>query len=85
VVIDNRDGPEYNALNISPFGFTKDGDHYFYRVQGAKGEQDLVNADGHESRLYDLITGARIDVEAKTFSFVARDGSRFMSVTFDFH
>jgi hypothetical protein len=85
VVIDNRDGPEYNALNISPFGFTKDGDHYFYRVQGAKGDQDLVNADGHESRLYDLITGARIDVEAKTFSFVARDGSRFMRVTFDFH
>lgn len=85
VVIDNRDGPEYDALNISPFGFTKDGDHYFYRVHGAKGDQDLVNADGHESRLYDLITGARIDLEAKTFSFVARDGSRFLRVTFAFN
>jgi hypothetical protein len=85
VVIDNQDGPEYNANNISPFGFTKDGGHYFYRVVGAKGDQDLVNADGHESRLYDLITGAQFDAEAKRFSFVARDGSRFLRVTFDFH
>lgn len=82
VVIDGQSGPEYDALNITRFGFAKDALHYFYEVLGAKGDRDLVNVDGHESRLYDTLTGVRFTEEGKAVTFVARDGSRLLRVTF---
>lgn len=82
VVIDGQSGPEYDALNISRFGFAKDALHYFYEVLGAKGDRDLVNVDGHESRLYDTLAAVRFTDDGKAVTFVARDGSRFLRVTF---
>jgi len=82
VVIDGQSGPEYDALHISNFDFSKDGRHFFYIVLGAKGDRDLVNVDGQESRLYDGAVSARFTDEGKTVTFVARDASRFLRVSF---
>lgn len=81
VVIDGQSGPEYDALNISRFGFAKDTLHYFYEVHGAKGDRDLVNVDSKESKLYDWVTYTRFTDERKTVTFVARDGARFLRVS----
>lgn len=81
VVIDGQSGPEYDALNISRFGFAKDALHYFYEVHGAKGDRDLVNVDNKESKLYDWVTYTRFTNEGKTVTFVARDGARFLRVS----
>jgi hypothetical protein len=84
VIIDGKAGPEYNANGIQWFGFDKDAHHYLYRVAGAKGERDLVNADGHESRLYDFVALPRLLEDENRFAFIARDGSRFLRVTYTF-
>jgi hypothetical protein len=81
VIIDGQSGPEYDALNISRFGFAKDALHYFYEVFGAQGNRDLVNVDGHESKLYDWVAAARFAEEGKTVTFVARDGLRLLRVS----
>jgi hypothetical protein len=54
-VIDGQSGPDYNALGLADFNFDPDSHHYFYEVIGAEGDRDLVNVDGHESRLYDAV------------------------------
>ena len=82
VVIDGQSGPEYDALGVSEFGFSKDAAHYFYEVHGAKGDQGLVNVDGYESKLYDFVINARFVEDGKGVSFVALDGGRFVRVSF---
>jgi hypothetical protein len=49
----------------------------------SRGENDLINVDGHESRLYNATVGARFSDDRKSVSFVARDGGRFFRVTYD--
>ena len=82
VVIDGRAGPEYDAKNIVAFDFDADAHHYFYEVLGAKGDRDLVNVDGHESRVYDSVAYPRFREGKKAVTFVARDGTRFLRVTY---
>lgn len=82
VVIDGQVGPEYDAKNIARFDFDADAHHYFYEVLGAKGDRDLMNVDGHESRLYDSVAYPRFLEDKKGVTFVARDGVRFLRVTF---
>ncbi len=81
-VLDGKPGQEYNALGINSFGFDPDSHHFFYEVIGAEADRDLVNVDGHESRLYDTVTNIRYLSDGKSVAFVARDGSRFLGVTF---
>ncbi len=82
VVIDGQSGPEYDALNIGHFLFITDTPHYFYIVRGAKGDRDLINVDGQESRLYDAVGAPHPVGDGKSVSFVARDGARFLRVSF---
>ena len=81
-IIDGKSGSEYNALGLANFNFDPASRHYFYEVIGAEGDRDLVNVDGHESRLYDAVANAHYLSDRKTIAFVARDGSRFLRVTF---
>jgi hypothetical protein len=81
-VIDGQSGPDYNALGLADFNFDPDSHHYFYEVIGAEGDRDLVNVDGHESRLYDAVANTHYLPDGKTIAFVARDGSRFLRVTY---
>lgn len=83
MVLDGQAGHEYDALNLTNFDFDADSRHYFYEVLGAEGNRDLLNVDGHESRLYDDVTYPRFVPENKTVAFVARDGARFLRVTYD--
>jgi hypothetical protein len=82
VIIDGQAGQEYDAKNIVAFDFDADAHHYFYEVLGAKGDRDLVNIDGHESRVYDSVAYPRFLEDKKAVSFVARDGARFLHVTY---
>jgi hypothetical protein len=82
VVIDGKSGPEYNALALSAFNFDIESHHYFYEVIGAEGDRDLVNVDGHESRIYDAVAKAHYLPDGKRIAFLARDGARFLRVTF---
>lgn len=84
VIIDGHAGAEYDALNLARFEFDRDAHHYFYEVVGAKGNRDIVNVDGHESKLYDSAAHARFSEDHKTMSFVARDARRFLRVTYAF-
>lgn len=81
-VIDGQSGPDYNSLGLTSFNFDPDSRHYFYEVIGAEGDRDLVNVDGHESRLYDAVANTHYLPDGKTIAFVARDGSRFLRVTY---
>jgi hypothetical protein len=82
LVLDGIAGPEYNALGLARFNFDNKAEHYCYEVVGAMGRQDLVNVDGHESRLYDEVSNARISADGKSVVFTARDGARFLRVTY---
>jgi hypothetical protein len=82
-VVDGESGPEYNALAMVNFAFAPDASHYFYEVIGADAKRDLVNVDGHESRLYDSVANARYVTDSKTIEFVALDGSRFLRVSYN--
>jgi hypothetical protein len=82
VVIDGQSGREYNAIAIRNFGFDADGHHSFYEVIGADGDRDLLNIDGHDSRLYDSVANPEIAADGKSITFVARDGSRFLRVSY---
>jgi hypothetical protein len=57
--------------------------HYCYEVRGASGDNDLVNVDGHESRLYNAALDARFSDDGRSVVFVARDGGHFFRVTYD--
>jgi hypothetical protein len=81
VVLDGVAGKEYDALSLVNFDLGKTG-HYCYEVRGASGDKDLVNVDGHESRLYNAAIAARFSDDAKNVTFVARDGGRFFRVTY---
>jgi len=81
-VIDGQAGTEYNALGLTAFNFDPESHHYFYEVIGAEGDRDLVDVDGHDSRLYDAVANARYLSDGKTIAFVARDGSHFLRVTY---
>ncbi|MGH9746891.1 MAG: hypothetical protein ACRD59_12385 [Candidatus Acidiferrales bacterium] len=81
-VLDGRSGQEYNALGLSSFDFDPEARHYSYEVLGADGDRDLVNVDGHESRLYDSVANTHYLPDAKTIAFIARDASRFLRVTY---
>jgi hypothetical protein len=81
-VIDGQSGPEYNALALRNFDFDADSLHFSYEVIGADGDRDLVNVDGHESRLYDSVAGNRYLPDPKSIQFIARDNSRFLRVTY---
>lgn len=82
VIIDGQAGPEYDAKNIVGFDFDADAHHYFYEVLRAKGDRDLVNVEGHESRVYDSVAYPRFLENKKAVTFVARDGARFLRVTY---
>src|SRR4029077_10498514 len=81
-IIDGKSGSGYNALGLANFNFDPDSHHYFYEVIGAEGDRDLVNVDGHESRLYDAVANTHYLSDGETIVFVARDGSRFLRVTY---
>jgi hypothetical protein len=82
VVIDRRVGPEYDALEIGNFDISSDAHHYHYVVYGAKGERDLINVDGRESRLYDNVWAAHFTGDGKNVTFLARDGKHLLRVTY---
>jgi hypothetical protein len=82
VVIDGARAKEYDAFGLLNFDSNKAG-HYCYEVHGASGDNDLVNVDGHESRLYNAVVDARFSDDGKSVVFVARDGGRFFRVTYD--
>jgi hypothetical protein len=82
LVIDGHDGPQYDALDLASFQFDKEAHHYFYVVTGAKGDQNLFIVDGHESKLYDEVVGAHFLENGESAGFVARDGIRFLRVTY---
>jgi hypothetical protein len=81
-VLDGQSGPEYNALALRNFDFDADARHFSYEVIGADGDRDLVNVDGHESRLYDSVGGNRYLPDSKSIQFIARDNFRFLRVTY---
>lgn len=83
VVIDGQAGPEYDALRLTAFRFTKNVAHYGYEVHGVEGDRDRVVVDGHESKLFDSVFSSSLhyDADNKTFWFVARDGQKFLRVS----
>ncbi len=81
-IVDGQSGPEYNALGMVDFAFDPDAHHYFYEVIGADDKRDLVDVDGHDSRLYDLATNLHYLADSKKIEFVARDGSHLLRVTY---
>ena len=64
VVIDGACAKEYDAFGLLNFDSNKAG-HYCYEVHGASGDNDLVNVDGHESRLYNAAVDTRLATMAK--------------------
>jgi hypothetical protein len=83
VIVDGHEGPQYNAFGLDAFDFDTDAGHYFYVVVGAQGKQDLMNVDGRESKLYDVVIGPRF-VGDESMDFFALDGSRVLRVTYLF-
>ena len=81
-VIDGKEGPKYEALDVTSFAFDKEGHHYFYMVQGTKGKESKMIIDGHESRPYDELGGTHFLEDGKTVTFFARDGSKFLRVSY---
>lgn len=84
LVMDGQQGKEYNAFGISFVQFSKDARHFSYLVGGADGKRDLVVVDGQESPLFDDLNLPRFSDDGKSASFVARDSSRLLRVTFPF-
>jgi hypothetical protein len=82
VVIDGKAGPEYEAMYIGAFDFASVAGHHFYEIIGLKRGGDLVNIDGHESRLYDAVWSPPVVLDNNLVTFVARDGWRLLRVTF---
>ena len=82
VVIDGACAKQYDAFGLLNFDSNKAG-HYCYEVHGASGDNDLVNVDGHESRLYNAAVDTRFSDDGKSVVFVARNGGRFFRVTYD--
>jgi hypothetical protein len=82
VVLDGARAKEYDAYSLREFDFNKAG-HYCYTVRGASGNSDLVNVDGHESRLYNDVVDTRFSEDGQSTVFVARDGGRFFRVTYE--
>ncbi len=82
VVLDSRGGPEYDCLAINNVEFNSNGKHFFYEVQGAKGDRDLVVFDGMEGLLYnDVFRNSTKFLEDKVIEFIAREGQKFLRVT----
>jgi hypothetical protein len=81
VVLDGARAKEYDALGLRDFDFN--GGHYCYVVRGASGNDDLVNVDGHESRLYNDVVDMRFSDDRTSVVFVARDGGKFLRVLYD--
>jgi len=84
IILDGREGPQYDALGLVDFSFDADATRYFYAVRGATGNKDLVNANGQESKLYDAVVGPHFVDDAKSVAFFALDGSRLLRVTYQF-
>jgi hypothetical protein len=82
VVLDGARAKEYDAFSLREFDFNKTG-HYCYTVRGASGNDDLVNVDAHESRLYNDVVDTRFSEDGMSVVFVARDGGRFFRVTYE--
>lgn len=82
IVLDGKAGPEYDVLGLENFDFAKDASHFHYEVHGAKGDRDLVNVDGHESRLYDSVWATGFSDDGKSVFFIARDDKRFLRVSY---
>jgi hypothetical protein len=81
VVLDGVAQKQYDALNITYFDLDNDG-HYSYVVRGASGNNDLINIDGHESRVYSDVVYIRSAAKGKNGTYVARDGGKFVRVTY---
>jgi len=84
LVVDGHESPRYDALGVTGFNLSKDGSRYYCVVKGAKGDRDLASVNGQESKLYDLVTGARFTEDEKSVVFIARDGLRMLRVGYDF-
>lgn len=82
VVMDGQVLQEYNALGIGDLMSNENTVHYLYEVRGASGDRDLINIDGHESRLYDAVAGGHFSADKKTVIFAAIDGRRVLRVTY---
>jgi hypothetical protein len=82
VVLDGQPGREYNANSIGMALFTGDNRHYLYTVAYVDGKYDLVVADGTESNPYDEITDLHISSDGTSASFLARDSSHLLRVTY---
>ncbi len=82
MIMDGKAGPEYDVLGLENFDFAKNGGHFHYEVHGAKGTRDLVNVDGHESRLYDFVWATQFSNDEKNVTFVALDDKRLFRVTY---
>jgi hypothetical protein len=82
IVLDGKAGPEYDVLELENFDCAKDASHFHYEVRGAKGDRDLVNVDGHESRLYDSVWATGFSDDGEKVIFIARDDKRFLRVSY---
>ena len=80
VVLDGQPGKKYNAVGLSVLQFSKDEKHYWYKVSGASGKQGLVVVDGHESKLYNDLTGPQFDPASNGIVFFARDGKKILRI-----
>jgi hypothetical protein len=81
-VLDGARAKEYDAYALANFDFNNAG-HYCYTVRGASGNDDLVNVDAHESRLYNDVVAMRFSDDGTSVVFVARDGGKFLRVLYD--
>ena len=82
VVVDSQPGREYNASSIAMLLFSGDHRHYLYQVARIDGKYDLVVADGTESNPYDEITDLHISSDGTSATFLARDSSHLLRVTY---
>lgn len=82
VIIDGQPEKEYNALDIGEPLFTKDLRHHGYSVIGAQGKLSLVAVDANESKLYDDVGYLEMFQDAGKATFIARDSSRLLRVTY---
>jgi WD40-like Beta Propeller Repeat len=74
-------------FSVEWIGLTGDAAHVAYEIVSSPKEKSgrethLVNVDGHESRSYDEVLGARFTEDEKSVAFVARDGMRILYVTY---
>lgn len=82
VVIDGRDGPDYDALDTRGFSFAGTGPRHFYIVVGADGTRDRLVFSGAATRLFDNVFSGSVEwIDDGTIEFVAQDGLRILKVT----